>query len=440
MNSRAVALAALLTVVIVWQVPHTIWLRYTLLIGLGVLAWPVALLRLVQPATALERVARAPFAALAALLSWALAVAFAVSPNSASSLGDLRAEWLAPALILLAGFGLALRYREGHVVVRVLFLGFVLHAFMQLVTAGYVLLRGDAINFMNFGGIGDHKANVTYTNAFALAMLVADEAARARGAPGFLRIDTRWALGAFALLLASTILATTRNGLVVFALMAVLGFVVIAGELRARTSRAAWATLVACGLIVFIGAIVGLRADPRWSTFFATAPVAWDTDHNRQWLQGERDESNLPPTASGKPVEPSAYFRLAFLHEGLRLIAEHPWGTRVGRDAFRLAIRDKYGRGGMSHAHNGFLDLGASLGLPGLALWIVFLGSFIFVAARAREAAGSGLRMALVLVIVGYAARTLLDATVRDHILQEFMITAGALCAAIVVAGPRDSA
>ena len=45
------------------------------------------------------------------------------------------------------------------------------------------------------------------------------------------------------------------------------------------------------------GTVVGLEAEPRWSSFMATAPVAWDTDHNRQWLLGEHNETNLPNTA-----------------------------------------------------------------------------------------------------------------------------------------------
>ena len=427
----------LLTVVIVWQVPHTIVFRYALLVGLGLAAWPVAAARLARPASAGERSARLPFAALAAFLLWSVAVAIWVSPSASASLGDLRAEWLAPTLILLLGYGLALRYPGEDAVVRVLFLGCVLHAFMHLVSAVYLPMRGDPVNFADFGGISNHRANVTYTSAIALAMLIADTAARARGHAGFLRINAPWAVAAFLLLLASTVLATTRNGLVVFALMSVLGFVLVASEMRAGVSRTAWIALFACAVIAFAGSIVGLKHEPRWSNFFATAPVAWDTDEHPQWLKGEHNETDLPLTASGKPVEPSAYYRISYLKEALRLIKEHPWGTRVGRDAFRLAVVDKYGRGGMSHAHNGFLDLGVSLGIPGVLLWLAFLGSFVVFVVRTPDAAGPGLRGALLLVILGFALRTMLDATVRDHIVQEYLICAGALVGAIAATRAR---
>lgn len=440
MNWRIVVLAVLLTIVIVWQVPHTIVFRYTLIVGLGMFTWPLAGERLAHPASSAERWARLPFAVLAAFLLWSVVVAVLVSPSASASLKDLRAEWLAPTLILLLGFGSALRFPERDGVVRVIFLGCVLHAFMSLVTAALMIIHGDHIDLRNFGGIGDHKANVTYTNTIALAMLIADAAARTRGAEGFLRIDTRWSLAAFTLLLASTILATTRNGLVVFALMCVLGFLLVAGEFRVGTSRKAWLTLFACGLVTLAGTLGGLKAEPRWSNFFATAPVAWDTHGNTQWLQGERVETGLPMTSVGKPVEPSAYFRIAYLREGLEILREHPWGTRVGRDAFRLAVVDKFGRGGMSHAHNGFIDLGVSLGFPGLALWIAFLASFVMYVVRVPEAAGSGLRGALLLVIIGFAARTMLDATVRDHIIQEHLLAMGALLGSIALAGTANRA
>ena len=410
-----------------------IWFRYILLIGLGVLAWPVAVARLARPHGEAQEAARVPFEMLAWFLIWSAIVAFRAKDIGAN-LNDLRAEWLAPSLILLAGYGLSLRFAERDVVVRVLFLGFILHAFMQLVTAGYVLVRGEEINFFNFGGISDHKANVTYTNTLALAMLVAHAVARARGGEGFLRIDTRYGVVAFALMAASTLVSTTRNGMVVFAMLSVAGFVLIARTLGARTPRAGWAVLVACGAVVVVGSVMGLKSDARWSNFGQTAPIAWDTDTHKQWIRGERVETDMPLTASGKPVDPSAYYRIAFLKEGLRIMEENWWGTRVGRDAFRWAVQAKYGSGGMSHAHNSMIDLGVSLGWLGVFWWAMFMVSFILFAVRTPAASGSGLRLALALVVLGYFARSFMDATVRDHIVQEFMLTAGALVGAIAVA------
>jgi len=59
---------------------------------------------------------------------------------------------------------------------------------------------------------------------------------------------------------------------------------------------------------------------------------------------------------------------------------------------------------------------------------------------RVPEAAGSGLRGALLLVIIGFAARTMLDATVRDHIIQEHLLAMGALLGSIALAGTANRA
>ncbi|HUQ29314.1 MAG TPA: O-antigen ligase family protein [Usitatibacter sp.] len=438
MNARVAVLAVLVAAVIVWQVSHMIWLRYTLLIVLGVLCWPAAVRTLARPAAPLQQRARVPFALFGAFLLWSIAVALFVSSNTALSLKELRAEWLAPALVLLLGFGLGIRYGERHGAVRAIFLAFMLHAFMQLAAGAVIVARGAEINWFNFGGISDHKANVTYTNALALAMLVADTVSRARRGAGFLGIDSRWAVAAFALLLVSTVLATTRNGLIVFGLLMLAGFVLIALQMRAETSRRAWVALVACGAAAIAGALAGLKADPRWSTFRATAPVAWDTERHREWLLGERNESILPVTASGKKVDPSAYYRIAYLREGLRLVVEHPLGTGLGRDAFRRTIHEKFGTAGMSHAHNGFVDLAVSVGIPGVALWLAFLAALVAMAARAGGmAAGSGLALAMVLVVAAFLARTMLDATMRDLVLGEFLLLAGLLCGAIAYGDRR---
>jgi len=68
------------------------------------------------------------------------------------------------------------------------------------------------------------------------------------------------------------------------------------------------------------------------------------------------------------------------------------------------------------------------------------MGSFALFAARTPDPARSGLRLALVLATAAFFVRSLVDATVRDHILQEYMLTAGALVGAIAMAGSRGRA
>jgi O-antigen ligase/polysaccharide polymerase Wzy-like membrane protein len=437
-NPRALALGLAFIVVIVWQVPHVLFLRYTIIVVLGVLFWPAGwrALRLSAPYGGLDRSARAPFFAYVAFLAWLLAVSVAVSEQPLQSLQELRAEWLPTTLILLLGFGLGVRFaseetRRGNAAVRVVFWALVAHAVLQLAAAAVTFFTASAFPVLNFGGISDHKSNVTYTSTLALAFLLADVAAAPSRDGSYFGLGRKGQLAVFAVLLASTIVSATRNGFIVFLLLTLVGGWLIAQRHRSHASPRWWLTFGACVAFTLAAAAIGLKADARWSGFLATVPVAWDTEHQRAWLEGERNETNLPLTATGKPVEPSAYYRVAYLKEGTELLLEHPWGTEIGRDTFNRLIHAKYGTAGMSHAHNGLIDLGLSAGIPGMLLWLGVLGAFAAVGLRAWRSRQDPLGLALFLCVLGFAARMLLDSTLRDHVIEEFALVAGLLAGAM---------
>ena len=433
-TARVAVLALLGIVLIAWQLAHAIILRNTLLIVLGLMLWPRGASGLIHPASAQEREVRVPFAIFAAFLAWLAFVAAVVSDAHFQSFRELRAEWLPPALVLLMGYGAGLAFaRRGsaHAAVRVAFWGLVAHAVMHIGIALGMEIRGQEFSLETFGGVGDHRANVTYTNTLAVALLGADTIAALWGR-SFLGLDWRKGLFAFGLLLLSTLLSGTRNGVVAFTLLTLFAGFFVVMRLRGHASRMAWAIAAGCAAFTLAVGIVGLNVDPRWSSLAATIPVAWDTPHHREWLLGERNVTVLPYTAAGKPVEPSAYYRIAYLREGLDLVAEHPWGTRIGRNAYKEAIHAKYGTAGMAHGHNGYIDLAVSAGWPGVAIWLAFLASLAWVGFRARATPRGGYGIALALVVAGFALRTLVDATLRDHILQEFMLVAGLLAGAAV--------
>lgn len=437
-NPRAAGLALLFAVLIVWQLPHVLFLRYTLVIMLGALCWGTAVraLRGKPPFERWDRSFRMPFLAYVAFLAWLLVVAVLVGDQPLASLSELRAEWLPTTLVLLLGFGAAIRLAgapgSGNAAVKVAFWGLVAHAVLQLAVAAVTFFTAGAFPVLNFGGISDHKSNVTYTNTLALAFLLADVASAPSRDGSYVGLGRKGQLAVFALLLASTIVSATRNGLIVFLLLTLVGGWLIARRYRHASPRW-WGMFGACVAFTAAAAAIGLKADARWSGFLATVPVAWDTEHHRAWLEGERNETNLPPTAAGKPVEPSAYYRVAYLKEGTELLLEHPWGTEIGRDTFNKLIHAKYGTAGMSHAHNGLLDLGLSAGIPAMILWLGVLGAFAATGLRTWRSRQDPLGLALFLCVLGFAARMLLDSTLRDHVIEEFALVAGLLAGAVAL-------
>ena len=369
----------------------------------------------------------------AVLIAWLAFVAAVVTDAHLESFRELRAEWLPPALTLLMGYGAGLAFAKpgsAHVAVRVAFWGLVAHAIMQIGIALGMEMRGGEFTLETFGGVGDHRANVTYTNTLAVAMLAADTIAALWGR-SFLGLDWRKGLFAFGLLLLSTLLSSTRNGVIVFGAITLFTGLFFLARLRGHERAARWIAAT-CAVFTIAFGIVAVKVDPRWSSLAATVPVAWDTTHHREWLLGERNLDFLPHTAAGKPVEPSAYYRIAYFREGIALLEEHPWGTRIGRNAYKQAIHAKYGTSGMAHAHNGYIDLGVSAGWPALAIWLAFLASLAWIGLGAWRTPRAGYGIALVLAVAAFALRTLGDATLRDHILQEFMLVAGLLAGAAV--------
>jgi O-antigen ligase len=225
-------------------------------------------------------------------------------------------------------------------------------------------------------------------------------------------------------------MSATRNGLIVFVILTIVGGL-IALRYKTDATRQWWAVVGVCVVITLAGILAGLKADSRWNGFLATVPAAWDTETHRAWLKGETSFEDLPRTEAGTVVDASAYYRIAFAKEGVKLLLEHPWGTEIGRDTFRRLVHEKYGTAGMSHAHDGLLDLGLSAGFPGMVLWVAFLAALATLGVKAWKRDRDTLGLALFLAVLGFGLRMLMDSTLRDHIIEEFVMVAGLLAGAI---------
>jgi hypothetical protein len=156
----------------------------------------------------------------------------------------------------------------------------------------------------------------------------------------------------------------------------ILGVAIMISEIGKVYSTKKVITFVLATLIFILAiAIVSYKTDPRWENFIETIPIAWDIDRDMLWLNQWQygDESNLPLTPSGKPMDISEYSRSAWAHEGLRMLIAHPWGTEIARDTFQKLVLAKYGHVGMAHSHNSWIDFGLEVGIPGLLLWATFL-------------------------------------------------------------------
>jgi O-Antigen ligase len=432
---QVTGIASVVLLYFVWPIAGTIALRNLLLAaGLGIffaLAWRGRSFRLPH--------GLGPALAAYALLSlWMLIVAFAISTETAWSLDELRGQWLTGLIALLIGLAAGNAMARDEVgtatmltalalalAVLVAYVDFL--ALQQLPDTGAIGRRLPAL------GAGPDKAN--YVTNLLLAFLAAEIYLRLVHGRRALRLPR----AAIAVLTFGALLAeyseSMRNGVAEFGLMFVLLAILLAGGRRNRPAR----TLViggAAALLLAAAAFAYLdyRSDARWQTLGQTAVVAWHTERSKAWLDPEQP---LPLLADGSPVDTSAYLRITALKEGLLLVHHHPLGIGFGRNAYGHGLMAKYGDKGLGHSHSGLLDLAIGTGIPGIAIWLAFLALLFSLGWRGFRAAPDYASLLLLLVVGGYGFRMVADSVIRDHMLQQFLFTAG-LLATLVASRPAS--
>ena len=426
-SGRTVAICAAV-LVFVWPLPNVIALRIILLLGL--LAFLTSeLVR--KPSLRVFSVGTRWIAmVLTGLGIWLVVISLLVFDDPAGSIAELKGGWLrtfaAFSVGLLLPAALQTRNIETKTLTRLLFWAlFSLAAIQFLVGLWLSLFTGGMPEY--FGGIFDHKANITFVNAITASLLLADIATpgQSRRILGLNRIA--W-IACFLLVLVTTYFSGARNGILVLLFLILVGGVV---HLPGYWRLPRWKLWVLVGaLMAFLVAAfwVMIKTDIRWARFLATVPVAWDIDKSHSWINIKKFPP--PPAADGAPVEDTAYERISWARYAMRLIAEHPFGTELSRNAFRNLVTKKFGETQAAHSHNGYLDFALSAGLPGLFLWIVFLVALTWQGYKVHLSGRNGAGLALLFLTAGFAARAFLDSILRDHILEEFMFFAGLLLAA----------
>lgn len=418
MNALAVALS--LALLFVWSLPGTIALRWLLLLGaLAVLArcdW-----------RQVARVASLPLVPIVALTLWLLGQTAWLAVEPAWSLDELRGQWLPALLALLLGLLLAGRIDAKRLATAIT-LVFAAQAAIAVGQSIWHWLVHDDLLTQQVPLTGG-KLEMSFVLNLLLAFITVDLFCRATGRVALLRLSSVAVAMLLLLALVSDLLAGARNSIISIVLVTVLALSLFMFDQHGRRGqkRILAAAIAIVAVIAALGA-ASYHSDPRWRKFAETVEIAWDIDRHSSWL----DTSTLPwpKLNDGSDVEYSAYARIAFIHGGLRLIAEHPLGYGYGRNAFGHALRQQYPDARLGHAHSGWIDLGVGGGWPALLLWGGLLGSLMWRGWRAFFADGNPHGLLLLFLAFVYAARMMLDSVNKDHMLQIFLFLIGVLLVA----------
>lgn len=433
---------------VVWQIPGTIGLRYGLL-GL-LIPIVVVLCYWRTPINQALLINRSPIIWLLVLTGWLMLVIMLWAVEPALSWKEFRGQWLTALGAGLAGGFLARAASKDSPGRRIALLRSIFWALLAQVLLHDIL---GAIYWASTGNLPFRQAPVlylpeffralsestpildgftgtspdkfSYVNNTLAALLVAELVQR-------LLLRKSW-LGCSHWLLSGAILAVLlcsywlqmRNGNVGLLLLLAMTALMLAIRLLPRLG----AVRVLLGVVIVIATLAALaqamvHSDARWQKLTQTIPVALDTESHRVWLT--RD-SNYPLMASGDVVDLSAYDRLAWGKEGFKLILDHPLGTGYNRNAYGDGIDRKYeqhgnARGG--HAHSGVIDFTIANGAVGLVLWLGFIASLFYVGWQTFRGEQVGLGLVLMFLVSGFMGRSIVDSNIRDHVLQQFFFLA----------------
>lgn len=429
----------------IWQVPGTIALRNVLLGCLSLLA--VVLCYTSKNGVYFVRLLMQPaIVCLVFLTGWfLLSLSWASEPQLSAV--ELKGQWLMPVLCGLTGGLLATAATSAG---RDAFRSLVQVVFWAL--AVQVLLHDllDLMFWLGTGGVPFRQAPVLYlpeiiksfcsghplTGAFTgqsgdkfsyvnntlAALVVAELFQRILLKKPWLSVSWPALLIVTAAILGCTYLLQFRNGnvglllLMLFAVFMVLVRLVRQWPIWKSTTIA----VVSLAILVAFGAML-YQSDQRWPSFAETVSIALDTENYQTW---RNPSVAYPALRNGATVDASAYLRVAWGKEGLKLVADHPLGTGFNRNAFGDGIDAKYQMNGAyrgGHAHSGLIDFAIANGLPGLMLWLAFLGVLFYTGWAAFVRGQIAPALALMFIVSGFFSRSIVDSNIRDHMLQQFM-------------------
>ena len=371
----------------------------------------------------------------ALLQVWMLVISGVIADQPFASFSEWKGQWLPVFMSFVIGIGLArtltlskLKDPRAVVTMSILIPITIYLCLNAIVIVHEWIVAGRFLP--SLGGLGDHHGISGYLVALLEPILIIDMLNRLVKGNRLLPVPG-WLSFAILIFAVCTLIATTnRNGLLSTLLTFILVTVMMISEIRKVYSPKKFIAFVLASLVtIFAIAFVSYKTDPRWQNFIETVPIAWDIDRDLLWLNG--DAGNIPSTPDGEEVDISEYSRIAWAHEGWRMLMAHPWGNEIARDTFHKLELAKYGHAGMAHSHNSWIDFGLEVGIPGLLLWGWILLLMAQFGRRTWRIHKEPLGLALAVLVIMFAVRGLMDSIFRDHEIVQFMLVTGLLFGAL---------
>jgi len=384
-----------------------------------------------------------PFVILGVLTVWILLEAFFISKETVWSLREITGQWLIPLVVFVTAALAAVSVEEGTFfkrgnIMAMLFSILLAHILYVDLYAIYVFAKTSVLPTWVAGFTGG-KDKSSYLSHFLLMILCVEIYFRTRQKKGYLLINNTMLCLALFLTLISIYLEAVRNGTVA-AVLFLFAFTLLyfLKSDRSLTKLALISSVITLLLVFGYASSISPKSAQRqrWGTLLETMPLALDTRNNKAWLNPNKYP--YPKLKSGETVHGSNYERIAWIKEGVILVMENPLGVGFGRNAFGHAIKRKYPAEDVTaaHSHSGIVDLAVGTGVPGLLLWVLFIGCLMRGSIRKFRDQESYYGLLLFFITADFTMRSLVDSVLRDHMLQMFMFFAGLLY--VLMSGEKE--
>lgn len=417
--------------IFVWPIEHTIALRYALggvlLLSTVCWFWPK---RLDLVPKLQSRPVSLACLFLGALTLWFVVQGLWIAPEAHWVWQELKGQWIKDLLFWGLGLALGAGCLSQNAAVGRQWL-FALMAGLSGIVLWNVFaclwLWGSTGHMPLMHSVTGARATDSYVNNMLLAFLVGDLLARDH-AQKFLPWSRALSITLVVFCVVNTAFIGARNGWIGLGMLAFSGVVVHYINGWQKVGKKALIFLpVLLGLLV-AGAWTSWKTDPRWNSLKETLPVAWDIDTHKAWLNN--DKYPYPILPNGQQADASNYERPAWIHAGLRLVADRPLGAGFSRHAFGHEVARLYPESEPSpgmHSHSGMIDFAVGAGIPGVLLWLGFVLTLIGFGGVAYFRYGAAAGLVLVFLTSGFFGRSLLDSAMRDHMLEEFLFVSAFL-------------
>jgi O-antigen ligase len=281
-----------------------------------------------------------------------------------------------------------------------------------------------------YWGRETHHADLGYAAGHAVVLLTVTFLTGERKYRG-------WAAALIAAALLSTLLAESRAGLAfaVFGGACVIACVYPFNMLQMK--RYGYALVVLA--VVAVGLMgLAVKVDPRWGKMADELHAGFMGDaieiecKGMDVVQAQIVAANGPGAKADQLVSSVRYgdgSRMVVLRAGLELAWAHPLGGDGSRQAFQKLLRQECPNPviSMAHAHNGWIDTMLAIGIPGAALYMWVLLSFLRsgYAALKRDGLANPWALVLLSLSVFWIVRGFTDSVFRDHMfeMQGFMLS-----------------